>query len=214
MKAVLVGAGGHARSVAAAVRAAGVLDLVAATDPDDARTGTTLDGVPVVGTDDRLPDLLADGVTAAVIGVGGVGDNGLRTRLWTVLGELGFALPPVVHPAATLADGVELGAGTVILAGARIGPGAAVGANVIVNTGAIVEHDCRVEDHVHVASGAVLGGDVTLREGAHAGLGAVVLQGLTVGGGAVVGAGAVVVRDVPPGVTVVGVPATSSAPRP
>jgi acetyltransferase-like isoleucine patch superfamily enzyme len=39
------------------------------------------------------------------------------------------------------------------------------------------------------------------------GAGAVIRQGIQIGDGAVVGAGAVVVKDVPPGVTVVGVPA-------
>lgn len=211
MNAVIAGGGGHARSVIAAVRAQAVLRLVAATDPRADLAGGTLDGVPLIGGDERLAGLLDDGVQAAVIGVGGTGDNAPRARVHQMLEQLGFELPSVVHPRACLADTALLGAGTVVLAGANVGPGVVIGANVIVNTSAVVEHDCVLEADVHVASGAILGGGVRVDRGAHVGLGAVVLQGRRIGAGALIGAGAVVIRDVPPGATVVGVPA---APRP
>jgi UDP-perosamine 4-acetyltransferase len=197
---VVVGAGGHARSIIEALGGA-----VACTDAREELHGTMVDGVPVVGGDDRLAELLVDGVGAAAIGVGGTHDNGPRERLFERVRALGFELPAVVHPMAHVAG--RLGEGCVVLAAAVVGPGAVVGRNAIVNTGAIAEHDCLVEDHAHVATGAVLGGGVRIRRGAHVGLGARVLNGVTVGEYAIVGAGAVVLRDVPPGVTVVGVPA-------
>ncbi len=46
-----------------------------------------------------------------------------------------------------------------------------------------------------------------IEDGAWLGAGAIVLPGVTIGRDAIVGAGAVVTRDVPPGETVVGVPA-------
>ena len=205
MKAVIAGAGGHARSVLDAARSAGGLEPVAATDP---RAGEReLDGVPVVGGDERLAELRASGVEAALLGVGGTGDNGPRARLLALLEELGFVLPPVVHASASVAPTARLGAGTVVLARAVVGPGAEIGRGAIVNSGAIVEHDCVLADHVHVASGAVLGGAVQLQEGAHVGLGATVLPGLRIGAAAIAGAGAVVVRDLAAGVVAVGVPA-------
>jgi maltose O-acetyltransferase len=48
---------------------------------------------------------------------------------------------------------------------------------------------------------------VVLEDAVTIGSGAVVIQGVRVGAGTTVGAGAVVVRDLPAGVTVVGVPA-------
>lgn len=50
-------------------------------------------------------------------------------------------------------------------------------------------------------------GGVILQDRCHIGIGAKFLPGVTVGEDAVVGAGAVVTKDVPPGVTVTGVPA-------
>lgn len=206
MRAVLIGAGGHARAVVHAARD-GDLDIVACTDPRPELHGTALDGVQVVGNDDALPGLFADGVRAAVMGLGAVGDNALRARLFAKVVAAGFSMPAIVAPDAAVAPTAAVGDGTVVLTRAVIGPGAVLGQNVIVNTGAIVEHDCTIDDHAHIASGAVLGGAVRVETLAHIGLNATVRQGIRVGERALAGAGAVVVANVPAGATVTGVPA-------
>ncbi|HEY7960545.1 MAG TPA: NeuD/PglB/VioB family sugar acetyltransferase [Solirubrobacteraceae bacterium] len=207
MRTIVVGAGGHARSVIAALRSSGeALEPVACTDPDAALHGSEIDGVPVLGADGLLPELL-DGGAAACLGLGAVGDNRPRARLYAHVAALGFVLPKVIHGRAHVDSTASIGAGSVVLAGALVGPGAVIGENVIVGTGAIVEHDCRIGDHAHLASGCVLGGAAAVAASAHVGLGAVVLQGRGVGPLALVGAGAVVVRDVPSGETVAGSPA-------
>jgi UDP-perosamine 4-acetyltransferase len=212
-RAVLIGVGGHARTVLDAARGAGVLDVVGATDRTTG-AGRSLDGLPVLGDDGILTALLADGVRTALIGVGGVGDNRPRQRVFEHVRGLGFHLPAVVHPSATVSRVALLGPGTVVLAGAVVGPGAVVGVDVIVNSGAVVEHDCRIADHVHVATGALLGGGAVVEHGAHVGIGACLLQGRTVGAGAVIGAGAVVTRDIPAGVVATGVPAAGQTGNP
>jgi UDP-perosamine 4-acetyltransferase len=204
---VVLGAGGHARSVIEAVRLAAEHELVACTTPD-ASPGTDHDGVPVAGGDDVLASLRDEqGVTGAVIGLGATHDNAPRARLAQVAAEAGLELVTTVHPRAIVSPLAQIGPGSVVLAGAIIGPGARIGRNVIVNSGAVIEHDVLVEDHAHIAPGAVLAGGAVVRTLAHVGLNAGVLQGVEVGAGAIVGAGAVVVSDVRTRGTVVGIPA-------
>jgi len=211
---VVVGAGGHARSVIDALRTARAqFEPVACTDPDPLRVGESLDGVPVVGDDNCLEGLFREGSRAACLGVGGVGDNRPRAKLHARLQTIGFSTPIVVHGRAYVSGSARLGDATVVLAAAVVAPGATLGVDVIVNSGAIVEHDCLIGDHVHLASGCVLGGGVEVGASAHVGLGANVLQGRRVGEHAIVGAGAVVVRDVPAGATVVGCPAAAHSRR-
>jgi UDP-perosamine 4-acetyltransferase len=207
VKVVVIGAGGHARSVIDALRSEGRHEPVACTDPQPELRGSRVDDVPVVGDDEHLEALRSEGVTGAALGVGGIGDNGPRARLFELARGLGFELPPVVHPSAAVSARASLSDGAVVLANAAVGPGAVVGRNAIVNNGAVVEHDVTLGDHVHVASGAVLGGAARAGESAHIGLGAAVLQGVEVGSGSVVAAGAVVVHDVPARTVVAGVPA-------
>ena len=214
MRVVVIGAGGHARSVIEALRT-GEADLepVACTDPNRSRRGHNVDGVPIVGGDEVLPELLRDGVGGACLGLGGVGDNGPRRRLFETVLRLGFALPSVRHGAAILAGNATLGDGSQALAGAIVGAGASIGADVIVNCGAVVEHDAVIADHVHLASGCVLAGAVRVAEEAHVGAGATILQGVSIGGRSIIGAGAVVIRDLAADQLAVGVPAIAR-PRP
>jgi len=176
-------------------------------DPNPQLWGTSSLGVPILGGDELLPDLVARGVDAFVVGVGAVGDNRPRQRLFD-LGR-GHGLQPltVMHPAASCSRHAVVGAGCQLLPGAIVNAGATLGVNVLVNSGAIVEHDCEIGDHTHVATGARMASTVRVGVRAHIGAGATVRQGIVIGDEAIVGAGAVVVTDVARGQTVVGVPA-------
>lgn len=206
---VILGGGGHARVIIGALRLRGAAEIVGILDSDKARTGKEIDGVPILGGDEMLTSLRAEGGLKFALGLGGAGHNEPRKQLYDY--ALDHAVHPmtVIHPNAIIAPAAILGPGAQILAGAIVNAGAVLGANVLVNSGAIVEHDCVIGDHVHVATGACLCGTVTIGEGAHLGARCVVRQGITIGAGALVAAGAVVVKDVPPGQKVAGVPARS-----
>ena len=166
---------------------------------DDRAAGRCI-GFPIAGPLDRA-EALRDGKTAFVIALG---DNRLRRRV-----AMGHDLPwaRIVHPSAQISPFAELGAGTVVLAGAAVNVCARVGRHCIVNTGAVVEHDNVLEDFAQVAPRAALGGSVRVGALAQIGIGAVVKNNIAVGMGCVIGAGAVVVKSTEPGGVYVGVPA-------
>jgi len=194
----LIGAGGHARVVAATLARLG-LSLEAVFDADPARAGALLGGVAIAADAGRtdIPLHIA------------IGSNAARRRI--AASRPGAIWLSLVHPDARLAPGVEVGEGALIGMGALIQTGARIGRHAIINTGAVVEHDNRIGDFAHVAPGAVLAGDVVVGEAALIGAGAVILPGLHIGVGAVVGAGAVVTRPVGEGETVTGAPARVTA---
>ena len=202
-----LGAGGHSKVVIEILRSMGTFELVGLVDPKRELWGTQVLGVPVLGDDGTLAALHEQGVSHAFIGLGGVGDNTPRKRVYERALSYGFRAVNALHPNAVVSPSAELGEGVTIPAGTVINASARLGNNVIVNTGAIVEHDCVVGDHVHIATGARLASTVRVGDGAHIGAGATVRQSIVIGEGAVVGAGAVVVKDVPAWTVVVGVPA-------
>lgn len=202
-----LGAGGHARVVIEILCLTGEYKLAGLLDPRRELWGREVLGVPVLGDDGLLPELYAQGIRHAFIGLGGTGDTRPRQQLYELARGMGFEIIAVIHPRAVVSPSARLGHGPTVMAGAIINAAARLGDNVIVNTGAIVEHDCVIGHHVHIATGARLAGGVTVADGAHIGIGATVRQGIHIGRGAIVGAGAVVVRDVPDGVVVAGVPA-------
>ncbi len=204
---LILGGGGHAQVVIESLQASGVATPYAVLDLDPSLWGKELLGVPILGGDDLLPDLVGRGITCFVVGLGGIGDNRPRCRLF----ELGIAsgLTPITvcHPSVVQSPSAKIGAGSALFPNAVVNAGVVLGVNVIVNTGAIVEHDCVLGDHVHVATGARLASTVSVGAYAHIGAGATVRQCISVGEGAIVGAGAVVVKDVEPWTAVVSVPA-------
>ena len=138
----------------------------------------------------------------------------------------------VIHAFANL-YGCRIGDDTRVGTFVEIQRGAAVGARCKIQSHTFICDGVTIGDEVFVGHGVVFindrrpaatveGGRLqtqedwallrsSVQDGATIGSGAVVLGGVTVGAGALVGAGAVVARDVPPGVTVAGVPATALA---
>ncbi|MCL4528629.1 MAG: acetyltransferase [Chloroflexi bacterium] len=204
-KVVGIGAGGHAKVVLDILRLMGIYQIIGLLDPKC--IGSKVSNVPVLGGDELLPYLREDGVEFAFIGVGAVGNNMQRIRLFEKVQAAGFAFVNAIHPASVLASDIQLGQGIAIMAGSIINSDTQIGDNVIINTSAIVEHDCKIAAHAHISPGAVLCGGVRVGVGAHVGAGATVRQGITIGDNALVGAGAVVVQNVPSQTIVVGVPA-------
>jgi sugar O-acyltransferase (sialic acid O-acetyltransferase NeuD family) len=203
---VIIGSGGHTKSIIDALQLANV-HIRGILAKDESQYETTLLNVPIIGGDDLLNSLQQEGVTHFAMGIGSVGDNRPRQRIYEATKQLGYKALSVIHPTAVISQYAQLGDGVQILAGAIVNVHARIGENTIINTGAIIEHDCQIDAHVHIATGARLAGTVHVKQSAHIGAGATIRQGITVHDYAIIGAGAVVVRDVPPYTTVVGVPA-------
>lgn len=103
------------------------------------------------------------------------------------------------------------------LSGIEIHPGATIGQRFFIDhgMGVVIGETAEIGDNVTLYHGVTLGGTTwnkgkrhpTLGDNVVVGAGAKILGPVTVGDGAAVGSNAVVVRDVPPGHTVVGIPA-------
>ena len=202
---LIIGAGGHGQVVADIFRArhAGLLisDDVGFLDDDPERLGGRFTGGTVLGTLAEMTRIPHDAVIVAV------GENAIRARIFRRVLEASERVAIAEHPRSVVAEDVTLGSGSMVCAGAIVNTGASIGRNVIVNTAATVDHHSVIGDHVHLAPGVHLGGEVIVEEGALVGIGAIVLPRVRIGAWSTVGAGAVVTADVPPGTTVVGVPA-------
>ncbi len=111
-----------------------------------------------------------------------------------------------VHPAANISESVEIGAGTVIMAGVTINVDAKIGRHCIINTNASVDHECRIEDYVHISPNVALCGNVHIGEGSWIGVGSTVIPGVKIGKCCTIGAGSVVINDIPDNTTAVGNP--------
>lgn len=64
---------------------------------------------PRLGGDAQLEQIFQSGITNAAVGVGYMGNSGLREKLWEQLKQIGFSLPVICDPSAVLAGNVKSG---------------------------------------------------------------------------------------------------------
>lgn len=195
---LILGFGGHARSVADVALAAGVQALLFV--DAQAQAGEEFLGFPVrrefAG---QLPENWSC-LPAA-------GDNRRRQGQVEAARRAGWPLATLVSPCASLGRGAVLAPGCLVGHHAHIGPLARVGIAAIINTGAAVEHECVVGDYTHVSVHATLAGRSRLGDFVFLGAGATVVDGISVGNRVTVGAGGTVVAAIDRPGTYVGVPA-------
>jgi sugar O-acyltransferase (sialic acid O-acetyltransferase NeuD family) len=158
---IIIGAGGHARSIADIVLEQREYALVGFLDDAYPDLSSVWD-IPVLGGVDTAAGLRGMAECAFVA----IGNNRVREGLVNTMLEAGFELPSIVHERAIISSRATLGRGVSIMAGAVVGTEAILGDGVIVNAGAVVDHHSKVDDFGHLGVGAVMAGGSRLGRGA------------------------------------------------
>ena len=162
---LILGAGGHGRSVCDAMTASS--DYVVGYLDDALPAGTLVNGTPVLGALSLAWDLhrlfetsvesAPDQVVVAI------GNPALRQTWQQVLEQVTAPLGVVLHPRAMVSATAQLGPGSVVLAGAVVNANASLHQGVLVNSGAVVDHDAicgaysQLGVHAAMAGGSRLG---------------------------------------------------------
>lgn len=198
-KLLIIGAGGHGRVIADIALKMGRWQSIAFLD--DCHTKTFM-GLDVIGSTRNLSEYINEYEMFV-----GIGDNNKRKELYENIESLGAQIPVIVHPDAVIGSQVELGMGTVIMAGVIINCCSVIGKGCIINTGSTIDHDNHIEDFVHISPGVHLAGSVKVGNGTWLGIGSIVSNNVMITNGCNIGAGSVVIKDITEMGTFVGIPA-------
>jgi len=159
-KIILIGGGGHCRSVIDVIEQEARFKIVGIVDKPKLLNSKIL-GYPVVGNDSDLKNL-ANKYENAFITVGQVKTSSLRIKLYDLAIEAGFTLPFIISPNAYVSKHSKIGRGTIIMNDAIINANAYVGNNCIINSKALIEHDCSISNHCHISTNATINGGVKI----------------------------------------------------
>ena len=195
-KIIIIGAGGHAKTCIDIIRQIGVFDIAGVVDPVF-DIGTDFFGVKVIARDKGLEKIYEGGIKLAVIGVAFLKNPNERDILYQKIKGIGFYLPNIIHPKASIEPSVQMGEGNQIMAHATVGSVVIIGNNCIINSGSIISHDSKLGNNVHVAPGAILAVNVYVGSNTLIGMGVTVYMSVNIGENVLIYNGINVFKDVP-----------------
>ena len=197
---LIAGAGGHALEV---------LDILISAEIDglyffdEIKEGSLFqEKYPIIHSEEEVKDIFLSDPRFIL----GVGNPRIRHLLYEQMTRLGgelFCLSGTGNVISRYADSREAD----VLNQCFIGPNTRIARGCLINTGAQIHHEVKIGEFSEVSPGAVVLGAVQIGRFSSIGANATILPKVTIGHHVIVGAGSVVTRDVPDGVTVVGVPA-------
>jgi sugar O-acyltransferase (sialic acid O-acetyltransferase NeuD family) len=206
---IVLGAGGLGREIADIARAMNQeraeWDILGFLDDDQTLSGSHVNDLPVLGGFDQLHRF---DYAQIALALATPRDVELRARVSEQLACAPSRLATLVHPSASISETCTVGTGSVLFAGVVATANVTIGRQVVAMPHVVFTHDDVVDDFATFGAGARIAGRVHVGRCAYVGAGALVRENVRVGAAALVGMGSVVTRDVPPGETWAGVPAT------
>lgn len=191
-KLIIIGASGHGKVIADIAVNNGYEDIVFL---DDNESVLECAGYPVIGKTCQAAKMDGDKIIA-------IGNAVVREKI-----QKNIKVITLVHPDAVISRRVQIGDGTVVMAGAVINSDTVIGDGCIINTGASVDHDCKIGNFSHISVGTHIAGTCVIGDRTWIGAGATVSNNVKICCDSMIGAGAVVVNDIDVSGTYVGVPA-------
>lgn len=189
---ILVGGGGHCKSVievaeSAGRRIAGILDI-----PEN--VGKEVLGYQIIGSDEMIPEWLDK--AEFVVTVGHIKDASVRIRLHKKIEVAGGHLATLIASTAHVSKYAVIGEGSVIMHHALVNADARIGKGCIINTFSNIEHDAVIGNYCHISTGAMVNGNCLVGDGTFLGSQAVMVNGVSIVGGCVIAAGSMVRKNI------------------
>ena len=190
---ILIGGGGHCKSVIEVAESAGY-EIKGILDMPDEVGKDVLPGHKVIGTDDEIPQYVEK--CDFVITVGFIKNPALRIKLYNKVKAAGGRLATIIASTAHVSKYAELGEGTVIMHQAFVNAGAKIGDNCIINTFVNIEHDAEVGNQCHISTGTMVNGECKIGENCFIGSQSVCANCIEIASDIIVGAGSVVRKSI------------------
>lgn len=169
---------------------------------DDNKTGTTIEGYPILGNRDWLKNLNEKPYVVCALG-----NPATRFAVAKELKELGFPFAKLISPSVQMSQNVTIEEGSIICSNCVLTTNIKIGRHVILNLSCTVGHDTILEDFVSAMPGVMIAGDVHIFRGVYLGIGSSIINGVKIGDWSIIGGGATVIKDIPDHVVAIGTPA-------
>jgi len=188
---VLIGGGGHCKSVIDVIEQEGRFNIVGIVDRPELLNSKVL-GYPVIANDSDLVNL-AKKYQYALITVGQIKSPALRIKLFDLAIKADFVLPSIISPSAYVSKHATIGKGVVVMHHALVNANASIGNNSIINSKSMIEHDVIIESNCHISTNVTINGNVKVEKNCFVGSGAITKESITISSDSFIKAGSLVI---------------------
>lgn len=190
-KLILVGGGGHCKSVIDVAESAGfqILGILDSLE----NVGKNVLGYPIVGSDEQIENYSREALF--IVTVGHIKDADLRIKLHQKIDKLGGTLALIIASTAHVSRYANIELGTVIMHNAVVNAAANIGKGCIINTFANIEHDAKIGNYCHISTGAMVNGNCIIGSETFLGSQSVIVNGVEITERCVIGAGSLVRKN-------------------
>ena len=187
---ILVGGGGHCKSVIDVIEQEGKFKIIGIIDKPELLGSSVLD-YSIIGNDSDLC-ALAKKCKYALITIGQIKSPSLRIKFFDRAIKAGYSLPKIISPNAYVSGSSIIGNGVVVMHNAIINSCSTIGDNCIINSKALIEHDCTISNHCHISTNVTINGGVKIESGCFVGSGSITKESIIIGENSFIKAGSLV----------------------
>lgn len=163
MNLLIVGAGKYGREVCELAEKLGIFEKINFVDDK-------LEGDKVLGKISLCKELIFEYPMCFIA----IDDNSLRHKLAGLVLDIGYIIPHLISPNATISKNVRIGSGSVIMSDANIGARAEIGSFAIISSECMIGADATVGDFASCDCASVIMRGAAVREAAKIGSGELV----------------------------------------
>lgn len=189
---ILVGGGGHCKSVIEVAESAGRTVLGILDIPEN--VGKTVLGYPVMGIDNDIIEYIDK--AEFIVTVGFVKDLTLRIKLHDAILAAGGQFAVLIASTAYVSSRAKIGEGTVIMHQTVVNADVCIGKGCIINTFSNIEHDAVIGDYCHISTGVMVNGNCSVGDCSFIGSQSVLVNGISVIAHSIVAAGSMIRKSI------------------
>ncbi len=181
---IIIGAGGHAKSVASIAKSLN-FNVIGYLD-DFSNASYVIGKLSNINLYKHLP---------FAFGIGGINNLIYRFEILQNLKKFWHLFINLISPYALCSENLKIGIGNTIHPFVFINSDVQIGNFCIINTRATIEHDCIIGDNVHISTSAVLNGNVKIGNHVFIGSGSLIKNNVQIADNIIIGMGSVVLND-------------------
>lgn len=200
---ILVGGGGHCKSVIEIAENAG-FNIIGILDSDK-DNGESIFDYQVLGTDDLIPKFTKNALF--IVSVGQIKDSSVRVKLFNTISDHNGQFATIIANSSLISKHSHIGVGTTIMHHVTINSNVEIGKNCILNTKSVIEHDTIIGDNTHISTGAIINGNCIIGNNCYIGSGAIISNNVKIPDFTIIGTGSLVLKTISESGTYYGIPA-------